>query len=158
MLLYHGSNLSIEKPLLLKASHPTDFGAGFYTTTNYKQAVDFAKRVVNLRKGIAIVNIYELNEKEIENNLILRFESPNVEWLHFVVNNRMLKPIETDYDIVVGPVANDDVYETIIAFENGVYDEQETLKRLQVKKLYNQFVFKNQAAMDKLVFKEAKNV
>jgi len=158
MLLYHGSNLSIEKPLLLKASHPTDFGAGFYTTTNYKQAVDFAKRVVNLRNGIAIVNIYELDEKEIEKNLILWFESPNAEWLHFVVSNRMLKTIETDYDIVIGPVANDDVYETIIAFENGVYDEQEALKRLQVKKLYNQFVFKNQAAMDKLVFKEAKNV
>ena len=158
MLLFHGSNSSIEKPLLLKASHPTDFGTGFYTTTNYEQAVDFAKRVVNLRKGLALVNIYELNEKEIEKNLILRFESPNVDWPHFVVNNRMLKPIETDYDIIIGPVANDDVYETIIAFESGIYDEQETLKRLQVRKLYNQYVFKNQEAMNKLIFKEAKNV
>jgi len=111
-----------------------------------------------LRKGLALVNIYELNEKEIEKNLILRFESPNVDWLHFVVNNRMLKPIETDYDIIIGPVANDDVYETIIAFESGIYDEQETLKRLQVRKLYNQYVFKNQEAMNKLIFKETKNV
>jgi hypothetical protein len=158
MLLYHGSNLKIEKPLLLAASHPTDFGVGFYTTTNYKQAVDFAKRVLKFRGGLAIVNIYELDEKEIENNLILRFDGPNANWLHFVVNNRMLKPIETNYDIVMGPVANDDVYEVIIAFENGVYDEQEALRRFQVKKLYNQYVFKNQEVMNKLVFKEAENV
>lgn len=127
MLLFHGSNSSIEKPLLLKASHPTDFETGFYATTNYDQAVDFAKRVVNLRKGLALVNIYELNEKEIEKNLILRFENPNVDWLHFVVNNRMSKPIKTNYDIIIGPVANDDV-------------------------------FKNQESMNKLVFKEVKNV
>ncbi|MCL2100535.1 MAG: DUF3990 domain-containing protein [Fibromonadales bacterium] len=158
MLLYHGSNLPIEKPLLLKASHPTDFGAGFYTTTNYEQAVGFAKRVVKLRSGPAIVSVYELNEAEIEKDLILRFENPNADWLHFVVDNRMLKLAEINFDIVIGPVANDDVYETIIAFENGIYDEQETIKRLQVRSLYNQYVFKNQEAMDKLIFKEAKNV
>jgi hypothetical protein len=158
MLLYHGSNLSIEKPSLLPASHPTDFGAGFYTTTNYQQAADFAARVVRLRGANAIVNIYELNENEIEEYLILRFESPNAEWLHFVVNNRMSKPFEKNFDLVIGPVANDDVYEIIIAFENGVYDEQETIKRLQVRKLYNQYVFKNQKIIDKLIFKEAKNV
>jgi len=158
MLLHHGSNLSIEKPLLLPASHPTDFGAGFYTTANYKQAADFAKRVVRLRNGSAIVNIYEFEENEIEENLTLRFETPNTDWLHFVVNNRMLKPIEKNFDLIIGPVANDDVYETIIAFENGVYDEQETLKRLLVKKLYNQYVFKSQKIIEKLIFKEAKNV
>ena len=150
--------MPVEKPLLLKMSHPTDFGTGFYTTTNYEQAVGFAKRVVKLRGGIAIASIYELNEKEIERNLILRFESPNADWLHFVVNNRMLKFAETNFDIVIGPVANDDVYETIIAFENGIYDEQETIKRLQIRSLYNQYVFKNQEAMNKLTFKEAKNV
>jgi hypothetical protein len=158
VLLYHGSNLPIEKPLLLQASHPTDFGTGFYTTTNYKQAVDFANRIVRLRGDIAIVNIYEFSENEIEKSLILRFENPNADWLRFVVDNRMLKPIEKKFDLVIGPVANDDVYETIIAFENGVYDEQETLKRLLVRKLHNQYVFKNQSAIDKLIFKEAKNV
>ncbi len=150
--------MSIEKPLLLPASHPTDFGTGFYTTTNYKQATDFAKRVVRLRNGSAIVNIYEFDENEIKENLTLQFENPNADWLHFVVNNRMLKPIEKTFDLVIGPVANDDVYETIIAFENEVYDEQETLKRLLVKKLYNQYVFKSQKIIDKLIFKEAKNV
>ena len=158
MLLYHGSNLTIEKPLLLPASHPTDFGTGFYTTTNYKQAIDFANRIVRLRGDIAVVNIYEFSEKEMEENTILLFEKPNASWLHFVVDNRMLKPTEKNFDLVIGPVANDDVYETIIAFENGIYDEQETLKRLLVRKLYNQYVFKNQSAMDKLIFKEAKNV
>ncbi|MDR1830964.1 MAG: DUF3990 domain-containing protein [Candidatus Fibromonas sp.] len=158
MLLYHGSNLPIENPLLLPASHPTDFGTGFYTTTNHKQAADFANRVVKLRNGVALVNIYEFNENEMEKYLILRFESPNADWLHFVVNNRMSKQIEKNYDLIIGPVANDDVYETIIAFENGIYDEQETLKRLLVRNLYNQYVFKNRDIMSKLIFKEVKNV
>jgi hypothetical protein len=158
VLLYHGSNLQIEKPLLLNARHSTDFGTGFYTTTNYNQAADFAKRVVKFRNGVAIVNIYELNEKKIKENLVLQFEKPNADWLHFVVNNRMLKSVETNFDIVIGPVANDDVYETIIAFENGIYDEQETIKRLEIRKLYNQYVFKTQETINKLIFKEAKNV
>lgn len=158
MLLYHGSNLSIEKPLLLQASHPTDFGSGFYTTTNYKQAVDFARRVVNLRGNTAIVNIYEFDENRISESLIFKFEKPNADWLHFIVSNRMEKQVELKYDLIVGPVANDDVYETIIAYENGIYDEQETLKRLEVRSLYNQYVFKTQNFIDKLIFKEAENV
>ena len=75
MLLYHGSNLPIEKPLLLPASHPTDFGTGFYTTTSYKQAADFANRIVRLRGSTAIINIYEFNENEIEENCIISMYS-----------------------------------------------------------------------------------
>ena len=84
------------------------------------------------------VRVTQRQSQEIEKNLILRFESSNVDWLHFVVDNRMLKPIDTDYDIIIRPVANDDVYETIIAFESGIYDEQETLKRLQVRNLFKE--------------------
>jgi len=158
MLLYHGSNLQIEKPLLLPPNHPTYFGTGFYTTNDYKQAADFANMTVKLRGNIAIVNIYEFNENEIEEYSILQFKAPNADWLHFVVNNRKSKPIEGNFDLIIGPLADDDAYKTIIAFENGIYNEQETLKQLQAGKLYDQYVFKNQSIMDKLIFKGAKNV
>ncbi len=158
MLLYHGSNLPIEKPLLLPENHPTYFGTGFYTTDNYGHAANFANMTVKTRGNTPIVNIYEFNENEIEEYLILQFETPSADWLHFVANNRKSKPIEKNFDLIIGPLADDYAYETIIAFENGIYNEQETLKKLQSRKLYDQYVFKTQNIIDKLIFKGVKNV
>ena len=45
MILYHGSNVAVEKPVLIKQNRFLDFGFGFYTTTNKEQAIDFAKKV-----------------------------------------------------------------------------------------------------------------
>jgi len=143
--------------LLLPPNHATYFGTGFYTTDNYKEAANFANITVKTRGNIAIVNIYEFNENEIEEYSILQFDKPDAVWLNFVVNNRKSMPIEKNFDLIIGPLADDDAYETIIAFENGIYNEQETLKRLQSGKLHNQYVFKNQSIMDKLIFKGAKN-
>lgn len=88
----------------------------------------------------------------------MKFEEPNADWLHFIISNRKMEYKDEGYELIIGPVANDDVYETITALENDLYDEEEALKRLRVKKLFNQYVFKTQSVMDKLVFKEGKNV
>ncbi len=39
MIIYHGSNVVVERPVLLTPKRTLDFGAGFYTTTNKNQAV-----------------------------------------------------------------------------------------------------------------------
>ena len=44
MLLYHGSNLTVEKPRLIEQTRGLDFGAGFYLTTNETQAVRFSNK------------------------------------------------------------------------------------------------------------------
>ena len=46
MILYHGSNMVVEKPRLVEQNRFLDFGHGFYTTTNKAQAENFAKKVV----------------------------------------------------------------------------------------------------------------
>ena len=158
MELYHGSNQIVENPKLLSPTHPMDFGNGFYTTANYKQAEAFAHRVVRLRGYNPVVNVYEFDEEDISNCKTLKFDEPNAEWLHFVVANRKMEYKNENYELVIGPVADDDVYETITALENGIYDEEEALKRLKIKKLYNQYVFKTQEIMNKLVFRGSKNV
>ena len=43
MTLYHGSNVEVKEPKILKPIHGLDFGAGFYTTTNRDQAIAFAR-------------------------------------------------------------------------------------------------------------------
>ena len=63
MLLYHGSNMTVAIPKLIKQNRFLDFGFGFYTTTNKEQAIGFAKKVYQRRKvGDCIVNIYEIKE------------------------------------------------------------------------------------------------
>lgn len=63
MTLYHGSNVEVREPKILKFNRGLDFGNGFYTTTNRDQAVSFARRVTRNRgEGIATVSVYEFDE------------------------------------------------------------------------------------------------
>ena len=43
MILYHGSNVIVKNPKILKANRTLDFGYGFYTTTSKEQALKWAK-------------------------------------------------------------------------------------------------------------------
>lgn len=86
MILYHGSNVTVEKPRLIKQNRYLDFGFGFYTTTNRNQAVNFAQKVADRRKiGEATLNIYSLDEKvAFKECSLLQFDGPDETWLDFV--------------------------------------------------------------------------
>lgn len=86
MILYHGSNLTVEKPRLVHQNRFLDFGSGFYTTTNLAQAVESALKVPGRRKvGTATVNIYGIDEPEAFSGCkTLRFDGPDGRWLDFV--------------------------------------------------------------------------
>ncbi|MDR2581980.1 MAG: DUF3990 domain-containing protein [Fibromonadaceae bacterium] len=158
--LYHGSNQAVEQPQLLKPTHPMDFGAGFYTTTNYQQALDFAKKVAIRQKiGKPTITAYEAQENILRSKYkILEFYSADKAWLDFVTSNRQIFNPEIDAEIVIGAVANDDIIEVVRLYENGVYTVEETLKRLKIKTLYNQYVFRTQGAINELITKEVINV
>ena len=85
MILYHGSNMAVEKPRLIEQNRFLDFGCGFYTTTNKAQAESFAGKVAVRRGGTPTVNVYEIDDN-IGNEMlkIKRFNAPNEEWLDFV--------------------------------------------------------------------------
>ena len=136
MKLYHGSLVAVDKPLIMsrKKGHTSDFGIGFYTTTDYKQA----ERWVKIRKGTdteqqGYVSEYDVpdNILSLENLKVLKFNSASEEWLDFVISNRRNKDFSHDYDIVYGPVANDRVYTTINLYEEDLLDKAETLARLK---------------------------
>ena len=157
MIIYHGSNVTVEEPKILTPNRYLDFGAGFYTTTNYDQALNFAGKVTMRKKcSCSTVNIYELDEDIFDKVNVLNFESADEAWLDFVSDNRSGIDRTAGYDLICGPVANDDVYQTFILYSTGVYTKEQTIEALKIKKLYNQYVFTTDRALSFLTFKEVK--
>ena len=155
MLLYHGSSVEVREPRLLKIQRELDFGKGFYTTTDFEQACKWAKRsAVRLGQQQSCVSVYEVEEEKLSALRVLRFDKPDKDWLRFVVANRKgIAPTE-QWDLICGPVANDQTMPVIDLFLDGMYDEDETIKRLLPQKLKDQFTFKTQEAILLLQCKE----
>jgi len=156
MILYHGSNVAVESPMILQSQRTLDFGGGFYTTTNKRQAEIFAQKVLARRKtGEAAVTVYEMDFESASSEFrVLRFRSPDEKWLDYVTQNRRGAYDGQFYDIVFGPIANDDVYMTIGALEAGILTREQAITALKVKKLYDQFVLKSAAALSWLKYRE----
>lgn len=154
MILYHGSNVIVDHPLILKNQRLLDFGPGFYTTTNKKQAEEFSVKVYKRRKkGTATLNIYELVESEAyQQCTLLHFKSPDEAWLDFVTNNRAGRCMKKQYDLIIGPVANDNVYRTINLYTSKEINKIHALERLKINKLFDQFVFTSEKSLNFLKF------
>lgn len=107
-LLYHGSNEIVQMPKILINGHYKDFGYGFYCTNILRQA----KRWAITRKGASIVNLYSY--KNISDLKFISFDKMTEEWLNFVVSCR--SGIEHQYDIVEGPMADDQIWDYVEDF------------------------------------------
>ena len=153
MKVFHGTNAVIEQPGIMNRFKTLDFGEGFYTTENENQARDFAVKVCRRRSPALypIVNCYEFNE-DFDKFSVLKFDAPDEEWLDFVVERRKGIGLKRKYDLIIGPVANDDVFGTIILYEARQLDKESAIKRFKVKKLYNQIVFCSELILNSLIF------
>lgn len=154
MILYHGSTFLVEKPEIRVGKKPLDFGVGFYTTTSYWQAEDWAKVKMRREKSdTGYVSVYDFDFEEAKNFFSIRqFLCANEEWLLFVTKNRKMVESFSDLDLHIGPVADDDVYETIKLFEAGTYTFDETIRRLKTAKLKDQWVFHSSRSVSYLHF------
>jgi hypothetical protein len=151
--VYHGSDMIVDNPKIKQPVRALDFGQGFYTTTNIEQAKSFAKKVQDRNDSSEThISIYTLEIVLLKQLKVLFFDKPDKEWLDFVSANRNGTYKGEAYDIIYGSVANDTVFKTFIAYQNGILDEKETLKRLKVRNLYNQLVFTNEKALKCLLF------
>ena len=157
MKVYHGSTFIVEKPDLEIINNKTDFGKGFYTTTDIEQAKKWSrikkKRLEKENSSNEIkqyVNVYEFSKNDNLN--ILNFEEATEEWLKFVFKNRQSDELVHQYDIVIRPVANDNLYQVLVGYENGVYDISETIKRLKTYVLSNQISFYTLRAIDTIEY------
>lgn len=159
MKLYHGSLEIVQMPEIRKANRTLDYGSGFYTTTSYEQAESWVKRRMDeAQSGKGYVNVYDIPEvfPSVLHQLI--FQSPTEEWVDFVMRNRTEKGFVHNYDIVYGPVANDRVYAAFALYEGGLLNKQDLIKELKAYKLVDQYLFHTEAALQTLIFIEAKEV
>ena len=160
MILYHGSTELVDVPEIRKGDVYLDFGVGFYTTTSYEQAERWAKikmRRNNMNTGY--VSVYEFDLEKAEQELcIKRFDVADEDWLIFVVNNRKGEANNDDADMHIGPVADDNVYQSIRLFETGAYDAEYTVKKLKTEVLHDQWTLHTDKILKYLTFVQAKEV
>lgn len=159
MILYHGSNLEINQIDLMKCRPYKDFGRGFYLTDLQDQAMRMAKRVARIYGGEPIVTCFEADvDAIIGSNLSVRiFDKPDITWATFVMNNRSHTFSETNskecnlenqYDLVIGPVANDDMALLFRQFEEGYISIETLTKEMTFKQLTKQYSFHTRQAID----------
>lgn len=157
--IYHGSTFIVEQPSLEILNYRTDFGKGFYTTTDIEQAKKWTKikkeRIERIQENIEIhryINVYEYTENERLS--ILNFEEATEEWLKFVFQNRTGEILVHDYDIIKGPVADDNLYTVLDFYAKGLYNVKETIRRLKTYTLSNQISFHTKKALNCLQYIE----
>lgn len=150
MILYHGSFLEIAKPDLVHSRSNVDFGCGFYVTPLREQAVKWCGKFKRRGKdGVVSRYVYdECRENELK---ILKFDSYSEEWLDFILNCRRDNDT-TDYDLIVGGVANDKVFNTVELFFDGLIDKTEAIDRLRYEKPNLQICFRTEKALSLLHF------
>jgi len=149
MICYHGSDTVVDLPKILEPKRPLDFGGGFYVTTSQTQAKNWANKVsYRNNSNYKCVNRYDFDleraEKELE---VIRFEKADERWLDFICANRSGK-YTGEYDIVIGPVADDKVYRVVVEYENGDLDRETALKNLKTEGLCNQILFHTEISLN----------
>ncbi len=159
MLLYHGSNIVVREPKILKSQRYLDFGAGFYMTSDFEQARKWAVRTAARREeGVATISVFELSDDYVDRVKVLAFARPDRDWLRYITAHRTGNPPVDDYDIVVGPVANDQAIRTVNNYLKGYFPEDVAIKLLLPQKLKDQYLFRTEKALSLLAFKEARQV
>lgn len=156
MMLYHGSYLEIEKPDLLHSRSNVDFGRGFYVTPLYEQAEKWCVRFKRRGKD-GIISRYEYDESKETELRILKFNDYSEAWLDFILNCRNGKDM-TEYDLVVGGVANDKVFNTVELFFDGLIDKTEAIKRLRYEQPNLQLCFRTGKALKLLCFEGSEKI
>jgi len=161
MILYHGSYRAIEKPDLSFSREKTDFGRGFYTTPVKEQAVNWSRRFLR-EGGAAVISAYAFLEKagdSISRFRILEFNTHSKKWLDFITASRLGQPLEVQWDLVIGGVANDKVFNTLELYFNGELTSAQAIRRLRYNKPNFQYCFKNQELInDFLHFSDAEEI
>jgi len=143
MQIYHGGYCSIESPEIIIGKYAKDFGVGFYCTELKEQAVRWAKRY-----DTPIISIYNFTTN---NNLkILHFAEMTEQWLDFIVDCR--NGIKHDYDIIIGAMADDQIYNYISDFVSGVLTREQFWALAKFKHPTHQINFCTSAALDCLTF------
>jgi len=156
VILYHGSNQEIFEIDLAFCKPYKDFGKGFYLTTIQEQAKLMAKRTARIFRGKPVVTAFDYDDSANEGLSVLHFCKATQHWATFVLNNRNRSfedisnvncNTDNKYDIVCGPVANDDIALLFRSYSNGLIGIESLAKGLEYRELSNQYSFHTEKAL-----------
>jgi len=169
--LYHGSISFFDKPDANKGKPFKDFGRGFYVSQEKQNAINIAyrnksieesrnKRLGKTESVSAFLYSFEFDLTFLQDYSVKEFLNADKEWLLFVLANRSSSDKSHEYDIVIGPTANDDTRASLRAYNAGAYGEQDSdeamnilIRRLKVDKLPEQIYFSNNNILSRLTSK-----
>lgn len=145
MRVYHTSNLIIEKPDVLHSRKHLDFGVGFYLTPLEQQARNYGQRFIR-RDEDAIMNVYELSDEipQISRKVFTAYDG---EWLDYITACRKGLPHE-QYDVIEGGIADDQVFDTVDLYLQGLYTREQALDQLRWRQPNHQLCITSQKVLD----------
>lgn len=138
MKLYHGSSVYIDKIDISLSKVGKDFGCGFYLSSDRGQAETMAKKKAEqVHSDMPCVTEFDCDEALMKSELkVLEFDGYSKEWAEFILDNRKNRTRQNihDYDVVYGPIADDDVSLLIRRLTSGLIDTDKFLEELKYKK------------------------
>jgi len=143
--VYHGGYQAVKRPEIRVGRNTKDFGNGFYCTIIKEQAERWAKRYTT-----KVVSIYDVR-LDMELN-IKEFKTMTDEWLEFIVSCRSGK--SHNYDIVIGAMADDQIYNYISDYMDGVITKEQFWTLAKFKYPTHQIAFCTEKALKCLEYRE----
>lgn len=148
-IIYHGSYCEVQKPEIRGGKYTKDFGVGFYCTILEEQAIKWAKKY-----DTPIINKYEYEEnKKLK---IKEFTVMTEEWLDFIIDSR--NGIKHDYDIVIGAMADDQVYNYITDLMAGAITREAFWELAKFRHPTHQIAFCTEKSLKCIKFIEAEKI
>lgn len=148
-IIYHGSYCEVQEPEIREGKYTKDFGVGFYCTILEEQAIKWAKKY-----DTPIINKYEYEEnKELK---IKEFTVMTEEWLDFIIDSR--NGVKHDYDIVIGAMADDQVYNYITDLMAGAITREAFWELAKFRHPTHQIAFCTEKSLECIKFIEAEKI
>jgi len=138
MKLYHTGTVEIPVPDIRHGRVNADFGQGFYLTPD----ADFTYR---WSRKDAVVNEYELDLTGLAVHQFVR----NAAWFDYIFHNRRARDA-LEADVVIGPIANDTIFDTFGIISSGYLQPEDALELLRIGPEYTQVAVKTEKAVAQL--------
>ena len=159
MILYHGSDVEVKEPRIIRSEKGRDFGCAFYLTPIKEQAERMAKRKQRMNNSpSAIVSVFNWTEKEKGSIKYKLFNNPDLEWLEMIIECRTNPSFNHGFDIVEGKIADDAVGETVLFVIEGIIKKEDAIERLKFQKINSQIAFCSEKSLKQLKFDKSYEV
>lgn len=153
MKLYHGTNAEILQIDLKESRVGKDFGIGFYLTPDKQVAQRQAERKFE-QYGVGEARVYEytIDDNALQALKVLQFDCYTREWARFVLMNRKNRTRTQvhNYDVVIGPIADDVIGYQIRRVEEGIITEEQFLEEIKYHTVTIQYMFATDMAIQLL--------